>query len=296
MLAGNAFPCGSIFDMNILGISRSPRFSPNSANRDSAIFAAVASRMQRGGNDVSVISEDLFISVDLSEFDLVFSMARGHDVLEALAEAEKELPLRVVNSARALLEATRHRLVRKLEDHRLPRPVTQVLCLDADGTPSEDCKLSFPLWLKRGDACAQQATDVCHLESAPQLREALQGFARNGVHTVIAEEHVAGDLVKFYGVEGTDFFFHAYPAEGEAFSKFGLERYNGPLSYIPFDAEELKRVADSAARATGFTVYGGDAVVRPDGTFVLIDFNDWPSFSSCRKEAAKAIVQRLNKQ
>lgn len=58
--------------MNVLGISRSPRFSPNSVDRDMAIFTAVASRMQRGGNDVSIISEDLFIAVDLSEFDLVF--------------------------------------------------------------------------------------------------------------------------------------------------------------------------------------------------------------------------------
>lgn len=60
----------------ILGISRSTQFSPHSEDRDAAIFAAVASRLNRGQNDVSVISEDLFIAVDLTEFDFVFSMAR----------------------------------------------------------------------------------------------------------------------------------------------------------------------------------------------------------------------------
>lgn len=102
--------------MNVLGISRSPRFSPNSVDRDMAIFTAVASRMQRGGNDVSIISEDLFIAVDLSEFDLVFSMARGRDVLTALAEAEQQLNLRVVNSAHGLLQANRAQLVTTLKD------------------------------------------------------------------------------------------------------------------------------------------------------------------------------------
>ena len=37
-------------------------------------------------------------------------------------------------------------------------------------------------------------------------------------------------------------------------------------------------------------VYGGDAIVGPDGVARLIDLNDWPSFSSCRAVAAEAIA------
>lgn len=135
--------------MNVLGISRSPRFSPNSVDRDMAIFTAVASRMQRGGNDVSIISEDLFIAVDLSEFDLVFSMARGRDVLTALAEAEQQLNLRVVNSAHGLLQANRAQLVTTLKDTAVPQPKLQILNIESSEEHSlqelsEELILTYP--------------------------------------------------------------------------------------------------------------------------------------------------------
>ena len=40
-------------------------------------------------------------------------------------------------------------------------------------------------------------------------------------------------------------------------------------------------------------VYGGDVVIDEDGEFWFIDFNDFPSFSSCRARAAEAIAQRI---
>ena len=33
--------------------------------------------------------------------------------------------------------------------------------------------------------------------------------------------------------------------------------------------------------------------MREDGSYVIIDFNDFPSFSRCRDEAAKAIVELI---
>ena len=47
--------------------------------------------------------------------------------------------------------------------------------------------------------------------------------------------------------------------------------------------------------AAGLDVYGGDCIVREDGTFCIIDLNDWPSFSRCREEAAKAIAGKVCK-
>ena len=49
------------------------------------------------------------------------------------------------------------------------------------------------------------------------------------------------------------------------------------------------------AAAVGVDVYGGDAIIRADGSFCLIDFNDWPSFSRCRDAAADAIVSLVNR-
>ena len=36
--------------------------------------------------------------------------------------------------------------------------------------------------------------------------------------------------------------------------------------------------------------------MREDGSYVIIDFNDFPSFSRCRKEAARAIVELMNEE
>ena len=79
--------------------------------------------------------------------------------------------------------------------------------------------------------------------------------------------HVEGTLVKFYGV---------------------ADRFFSPQGY-PQVAEAAARLA----RLVGIQVYGGDAVLLSDGTFAIIDFNDWPSFSSCREEAAAAICRLI---
>lgn len=280
--------------MKILGVSRSHRFSPNSTNRDAAIFSAVADRLSRGANDVSVISEDLFVAVDLTEFDLVFSMARSNYVLRELANAEHNAKLPVFNSALSLLNASRSKLVALFDAIGIPQPATQVLHLPLIDEVSPSIELPYPLWLKRGDACAQVATDVQFVNSSAEMSVALQSFAQKGVADVVAVQHVVGDLVKFYGVEGTDFFSHSYPTDTEGFSKFGLEKYNGQPQHYAFSLTALKQTADKAARESGLIIYGGDAIVQTDGTFLIIDFNDWPSFASCRKEAAKAIAYRIN--
>ena len=185
-----------------------------------------------------------------------------------------------------------------MKDTAVPQPKLQILNIESSEEHSlqelsEELILTYPLWLKRGDACAQRPGDVCFVSNQSELHQALISYAANGVHAVIAEEHVPGDLVKFYGVEGSDFFFITYPTETNNFSKFGLEQHNGKPLHTPFDANMLKSAADRAAKSIGCIVYGGDAIISADGKFVVIDFNDWPSFSACRKEAAKAIANRL---
>ena len=177
-------------------------------------------------------------------------MARGRDVLECLAQAEREEGLVVINSAEHLLNLSR-------------------------------------------DNCAQKQGDVQFVENESQFAQAMTDFANRGIQQVIVEEHLEGDLIKFYGVEGSAFFHITYPTEKGGFSKFGLEEQNGQPQHFGFDADKLKTEADRAAQITGITVYGGDAVVTPQGSIHIIDFNDWPSFSACRKDAAKAIANRI---
>ncbi len=271
--------------MKILGISRAPRFSPNSAHRDAAIFNAVAEKLREMGHAVSTVGEEDF---DAADCDIVFSMGRDRAFLERLA-AEEERGRVVINSAKALLQGSRAALAAVFEKAALPVAPSWLVnktCLPklAEGKR---------YWLKRGDACAQTASDVCLVETTDALQAALDDFLSRGVSEPLLSPHIEGDLVKFYGVEGTDFFHYYYPTAEGAFSKFGLERHNATPVGFAFSPQELKASADHAARLSGFAIYGGDCVVQSDGTWQIIDFNDWPSFSRCCNEAAAAIASRV---
>lgn len=66
-------------------------------------------------------------------------------------------------------------------------------------------------------------------------------FLAHNIDDIVISEHIPGDLVKFYGVEGTDFFFYHYPTATGTFSKFGLEVFNGVPAGYDFSPEELKQ-------------------------------------------------------
>ena len=62
------------------------------------------------------------------------------------------------------------------------------------------------------------------------------------------------------------------------------------------DVEALKKACDKAGGILDVKVYGGDCVVDEDGSFKIIDFNDWPSFAPCRSDAAPKIAECVHKQ
>jgi len=101
-------------------------------------------------------------------------------------------------------------------------------------------------------------------------------FARRGVTTAYVQQEVAGDVVKFYGVGGGEYFAAAPLDDGELSEAMKLA---------------LSQAAAAAAAALGLEVWGGDAIVKGD-SFSIIDFNDWPSFERVRGQAARAIARR----
>ena len=61
-------------------------------------------------------------------------------------------------------------------------------------------------------------------------------------------------------------------------------------------SEDAKKAATIRLKAISMriscaAIYGGDCIVRCDGSYAIIDFNDWPSFSVCRQAAARAIAK-----
>jgi hypothetical protein len=103
----------------------------------------------------------------------------------------------------------------------------------------------------------------------------LEHFHREGVRKVLIQEHVEGRPIKFYGVGAGDYF--------RAFSDSGEE--------ITSPVKALSSLARRSAMAIGLEIYGGDAIQTGKGDLVLVDLNDWPSFSRCRESAAKAIAR-----
>lgn len=292
--------------MKIIGIRRAPRYSPNSEERDRAIFAAVTRALEDRGHHVATYDEDALPQA-LSA-DALFSMARSTGALQRLAEAEAT-GLRAVNPATSLLRWERSALTELFNQEHIPQPRSLVvrsselscegrLVVGVEGQP-----LRFPLWVKRGDACAQSPGDVVRVgKGVPESREAdlnelrgaLSALFSAGCARIVVSEHAEGDLLKFYGVLGSDFFHISRPLGDVPFSKFGLERYNAAFRDYSFDAAALRAQAQRAASLTGIAVFGGDAIVTPAGDCLIIDFNDWPSFSPCRTAAAQAIARLID--
>ena len=158
---------------------------------------------------------------------------------------------------------------------------------------------------------SQEKSDVVYLTNSTEAETALSQFAKRNIESAVVCEHIEGDLIKFYGVSTPAqsgnkselrFFHWLYPttlvdSEGTVKgSKFGLEALNGPTKGFAFKEKELQSICHHAAHALNLQVYGGDAIISPDGSIQIIDFNDWPSFSPCLKEASEAIAALISEQ
>ncbi len=276
-------------NVKLLGISRSACFSPNSEERDAAIFAAVSERLRLKGVEVKTMTEDEGQIETLMSVDGIFSMGRSLKALNMEFEAEKR-GIPVCNTAKGRMEWSRFHVMHHCEALGIacPRHVT------VSPENVENPPLPFPFWLKRDDGAAQQADDVCFVRNREVWNTKRQSlFDEKGARWA-CEEHLQGDLIKFYGVAGSVFFHFHYPtSEAHGFSKFGAEKINGRPKGLHFDMPVLKKQTDFLAESMGLPVYGGDAVVTSDGRCCLIDFNDWPSFSVCREDAAEAIASYI---
>lgn len=261
--------------MEIIAVRRDDKFSPNSVEKDRLILQAVADRLSSHyGVEMPVVDEAVFAAKPV-DADIFVTMGRLPETLTALACKEHRGKL-VINSAEGVRRCRRSLLDRLMRAGNIAMPPEK----GKDG-----------YWLKRGDAAAQSKSDIVFCPDEAALEKAKADFAKRGIKDVVVSTHVVGDLIKFYGV-GSDFFRCYYPSD-DGISKFGDEKVNGKAHHYSYDNEALHREVVRLSSLTGVDVYGGDAIVDSDGKFYIIDFNDWPSFSRCREEAAGAIVQLI---
>ena len=137
--------------------------------------------------------------------------------------------------------------------------------------------------MKRADVHATEAGDVSFAGSPAELETNLERLRSRGIARAVVQNHVSGDLVKFYGV--------AALAEGDDRPSWFQWFYHRDqtLSNHSFDHDALVLATSCAAVALGLEVYGGDAIVSPGGGISVIDVNAWPdSPSSARPRRSRS--------
>ncbi len=282
----------------VAAISRATEFSPNCEKNDFLILQEVCGLLENKGFEVKIISETDVYGLEATTADLFLSMARSHQALTVLKQKEAQGTI-VVNSAKSLEFYNRIEIVKAMQDNKIPMPQSEILKSDIISTKSDIFQkisdivstISYPFWIKRGNECAQSPNDVSFIENDEEFAKVQNDFSQRGITDIVISKHEKGDLVKFYGVESTGFFYICFPTENGGCGKFGAEKINGEPHKYPFDLEMLKSESNKLSRLINMPIYGGDCIVSPNGNFKIIDFNDWPSFSRCRSQAAKGIVQ-----
>lgn len=275
-------------EITIAGIMRAGAYSPNHIGNDAAIFNAVAENLRKRGCIVNIYSEDQFIAGNVTE-NIIVNMCREQKSIALLQKIEDEGRL-VINSGYGIENCTRERMTRILIGSNIPYPESLMVNTN-EGVKDALEKAGFTqCWIKRGDFHAMHKEDVSFVRHPQEAQELLQEYFLRGINRAVINKHLEGDLVKFYGVQGSPFFFWFYPFD-LGHSKYGHEAINGKSQGIKFDLEKMKQICQSASEVLDVKIYGGDCIVSPEGDIRIIDFNDWPSFAPCRDEAAPHIAK-----
>ncbi len=271
-------------DIKIAGIMRSGAYSPNHIGNDAAIFNAATEQLRKRGCEVRVYTEEQ-LRQGLVEEPVVMNMCREWRSLEVLQQMQDAGRL-VINSGFGIENCTHSRMTRILVGSNIPFPESIIVDTN-EVVRGKLMEMGFKrCWVKRGDFHTVHKEDVSYVRSADEAQEVLKEYFLRGINQAVITKHLVGEHVKFYGVQGTQFFYCFTAADGA---------YTRPteqtLRRMGVDREALRALATRASEELDIKVYGGDCIVSPDGEATIIDFNDWPSFAPCRTEAATAIAK-----
>ena len=261
----------------MLGIFREEKFSPSRVEDDAAILTLTADALRRRGYHVQ-LRKPQEVTPGLPA-TITFAMCEGIRPLKIL-EKWNARGYPVLNNPTAVQNCYRWRMHSLLTGSQIPFPKTLVI------QTSEQVNGQFDLyrgvWVKRGDVHSTQEGDVRLIYERPSLERALDEFRARWIKKAVLQEHIDGDLIKFYGIRRRGWFRYFY-------SKPDL------VTGYPFSPEEIRKTAELTSARLGLDVYGGDIVVTSKGHY-LIDINSWPSFAVCRQEAAEQIACLLIEQ
>lgn len=258
----------------MIGIFREEVYSPNRIGDDAEILRLTAESVRRRGYPVELKRPEE-LTPDTPP-DMAFAMCEGPIGLGIL-ERWESLGYAIVNNPAAIRNTHRYRMLPLLDRTLVPFPKTMLI------RTSESVNGHFDIpkgvWVKRGDVHSTQPEDVQLHFDRKSIDRTLRALHERWVKQAVLQEHVEGDIVKFYGVPQQRWFRYFYHKPSE---KHGY----------PFAPEQIQKTAEMAAARLGLQVFGGDFVITEDSHY-LIDINSWPSFAPCREEAAEQIASYL---
>jgi hypothetical protein len=262
------------------GVFRERAHSPGRECDDAEILRLTAKRLEELGFGVTLV-EAADLAGERDRPRGVFLMCERLEALDRLRRLEQDGVV-LVNSPLAVLNTYRDRMVAQFSEAGVRFVPSRLVATGGAAAPP-----ALPAWVKRADVHNTQDGDVVFAASPAEWRDALAGLAARGIERAVIQPHVAGDLVKFYGVgqgagpDGGPPWFRWFYHKGQA------------LAGHPFEPGSLAGLARRAALALGLEVYGGDAIVPEEGGALLLDLNAWPSFALFRDEAAQVIAAHL---
>lgn len=260
----------------IAGIKRKADYSPNHVENDTLLLMKIAGELEKSGAHVTIYDEK-GIDKDTIQEEIIFSMAQGiraGKILEDLGRNGKY----IINHPRSVLNCHRTNFLTTLNKNNIPIPKSIIVDVKNPESISFNELGSKKIWIKRGDVHAIHREDVTLCYSEEEKNFILKEFEHRKIKRAILQEHIKGDVIKFYAIKNSDFFYWYY--------------LNGEY-HTDFNKDELRFLADTSAGLLDIEVYGGDAVVREDGSIIFIDFNDWPSFAPVRDQASKYIARLI---
>jgi len=271
------------------GVYRELAHSPGRETDDAEILRATARELEARGFDVELKAPDEIHANDETSgagasgelAPNVFVMCERIPIVERLTTWERR-GARIVNRPSGIRNTDRERTIALFRRHGVPFPESRLVT-----TASGDAPFPGACWVKRADVHATEAGDVSFAGSAEELETNLERLRGRGIGRAVVQDHVPGDLIKFYGVAGL--------ADGDDRPSWFQWFYHRDqkLSNHSFDTDALALATSRAAAALGLEVYGGDAIVSAGGAISVIDLNAWPSFALFRPVAAAKIAALL---
>ncbi len=268
--------------VSCLGIFRELTNSPNRESDDALILKAVMDQLGIYKTHTQTMTPEEADTADLSSWDMIVPMCESYPRLRRLAALRRSQNVVMVNPPESVLACYRLAMIEAFShDPSILIPHTETRTIQGSAQmrpPAFD--IANGLWVKRGDVHNTCSHDVVYAQDWSEVEAIRQDFAGREISSLVLQQHVDGDLVKFYGV-----------GPGRWFTYF----YHDPATArkIPFDIDILAAMAAAGASALKLEVFGGDAIITPSGRLCLIDINSWPSFARVRAEAAIQIAWQL---